>query len=311
VHQSFGDFEFLIVDDGSDRRSSAIIDDWAARDSRIRVIRQENRGFVASLNRLLGEARAPLVARMDGDDICLPDRFAKQLAFLADHPDHGVIGTWSACIQADGSPHPLQPAPKPLSHQELVANFGKGPLLNHNAVIYRRDLVRSVGGYRPAFRHCEDLDLWLRLAHHTRMANLPENLILYRRFPEQVSHRYMVEQALNAQVALAAHEERLAGRPDPTEGLRPCRRSRLSTRCSAAKGSRGASARAPFAVYLYDPRALAEEGYPIILDHVRDGAGANRSALWRAAIRLARHGRVQQGIGLALTLAFAFAMTRR
>ena len=81
--QTFTDFEFLILDDGSRDGTRAIIADYASRDARIRPILRENRGLVVSLNQLLAEARAPLVARMDADDVCLPERFARQIAFLA------------------------------------------------------------------------------------------------------------------------------------------------------------------------------------------------------------------------------------
>ena len=80
--QTFGDFEFLIVDDGSRDSSRAIIEAYAAKDQRIRPILRENRGLIASLNQLIRESRAPVVARMDDDDISHPERFAKQMAFL-------------------------------------------------------------------------------------------------------------------------------------------------------------------------------------------------------------------------------------
>src|SRR4029079_10086491 len=81
--QTFGDFEFLILDDGSRDATTQIVLDYAARDARVRPILRENRGLVASLNQLLDEARAPLVARMDADDIARPERFERQIAFLA------------------------------------------------------------------------------------------------------------------------------------------------------------------------------------------------------------------------------------
>jgi glycosyltransferase involved in cell wall biosynthesis len=96
--QTFADLEFLIVDDGSTDGSRAMIEAYAAKDARIRPILRENRGLIASLNQMLDEARAPLVARMDADDVCLPERLAQQVAFLDAHPDYGVLGCWTVDI---------------------------------------------------------------------------------------------------------------------------------------------------------------------------------------------------------------------
>jgi glycosyltransferase involved in cell wall biosynthesis len=105
--QSFSDFELLILDDGSNDGSRAIIEDYAARDSRIRPIFRANKGLIVSLNQLLAEARAPIIARMDADDISLPERFARQYAFLQENPDYGVVGCWTDEMDEHGSPWPL------------------------------------------------------------------------------------------------------------------------------------------------------------------------------------------------------------
>ncbi|MFM7428012.1 MAG: glycosyltransferase family 2 protein [Elainella sp.] len=81
--QSFGDFEFLILDDGSTDRSSQILQSYAAQDARIHVTRRENQGVAKSLNQLIAQAQGELIARMDADDIALPDRFARQVAFCS------------------------------------------------------------------------------------------------------------------------------------------------------------------------------------------------------------------------------------
>ena len=214
--QTFTDFEFLILNDGSKDQTKSIIDIYAARDPRVRAIHRDNRGLVVSLNQLVEESRAPLIARMDADDICLPDRFAKQMAFLAANPDHGVIGTWTTDIDEHGKPYPIIGDDHPTDHDAFIAGIGNGPMLCHPSVIMRRDLVLSVGGYHGAFKHCEDFDLWLRLAGITKMCSLPERLVRYRHWPNQVSNRHAYVQQVGAVISLLAYQERVAGRPDPT-----------------------------------------------------------------------------------------------
>src|SRR5690606_29775752 len=218
--QTFADFEFLILDDGSSDATPAIIREYTAHDSRIRPIIRGNRGRIASLNQLLAEARAPIVARMDGDDICHPERFSKQMAFLEAHPDYGVVGSWSEDIDEHGRTLEMKGSGHPLDHQAFLQAIGTGgQLICHPAAMFRRDIVLSVGGYHAAFRHCEDFDLWLRLASVTRLGNLPERLIRYRHSAGQVSSRHATEQQIGAAISLAAYKERSAGRLDPTASL--------------------------------------------------------------------------------------------
>ncbi|TIX49868.1 glycosyltransferase family 2 protein [Alteraurantiacibacter aquimixticola] len=300
--QSFGDFEFLILDDGSSDRTAGIIRDFAARDSRIRPIIRENRGLVASLNQLLTEARAPLVARMDADDVCLPDRFARQVAFLEANPDHGVVGCWSYDIDEKGEPWRIDAADHPVTHADFLHNIRHGgPLLVHPAVMYRADIVRSVGGYHAAFRHCEDLDLWLRLASVTKLANLPERLIRYRHYPEQVSKRHATEQQVGAAIAYEAWRARDAGRPDPTAeatALPPI------TQLDEYFGQEGVARRVRQAVtggILHSPVALRDEGFDIMLQSVRDGG--SRSGMWRTVARLLKLGEPLRALRLTAALA--------
>ncbi len=300
--QTFTDFEFLILDDGSRDGSLAIIRHYASRDPRIRVIARENRGLVVSLNQLIEEARAPIIARMDADDICAPDRFAKQMAFLADHPDYGVVGCWTADIDEYGEPYHLGGADHPVTHEDFLAGIGtRGPLLCHPAVMYRRAPVLAVGGYHKAFRHCEDLDLWLRLASVTRLGNLPERLVQYRHYPEQVSSRHATEQQIGAAVTRIAYEERHAGRLDPTatlDALPPI------DELDALFGRKGLSRRVREQVapgLLYSRSGLHDQGFDLVLHYLRDG-GAH-DGMWRTVGRLVRFGAPLRAARLALALA--------
>ena len=178
--QTFTDFEFLIVDDGSTDGTLSILNRFAARDSRIRVISRPNTGIVGALNEMLGLARADLVARMDADDVALPVRFERQVRYLDEHPECVMVGSRVTIIDPDGDA--LTEMGDALSHEQIVTDLlnYKGQMVYHPAVIYRRKAVLDLGGYRPECREAEDLDLFLRLAEVGQIVNLPEPLLKYR-----------------------------------------------------------------------------------------------------------------------------------
>lgn len=301
LDQSFGDFEFLIVDDGSTDRTPSIIEAHAQLDSRIRPIIRENRGLVASLNQLLAEARAPIVARMDADDICLPERFERQMAFLKANPDFGVVGAWTDDIGSDGRPYHLKGQQHPTNHADFLSAIEENTaLLCHPVVMYRRDTVLSVGGYHAAFRHCEDYDLWLRLANITHIASLPERLIRYRHYEGQVSSRHLTEQQIGVVVAKTAYEERKAGRPDPTEALTTLppidELDALFGRPSISAKTRAHVASA----IRYSRPSLRGEGFDILIDHI--AKGGRPLGRWRLVARLCKFGQLGKAAKLAATL---------
>lgn len=302
--QTFGDFEFLIVDDGSRDATPAILRDFQKADSRVRPVVRENRGLIASLNEMLAAARAPIIARMDADDICQPERFERQLAFLTAHPDHGVVGSWSEDIGEDGEPIFRTGAEHPLTHEDVLCAIEAGRhVICHPAAMYRRDVVLSVGGYHAAFRHCEDYDLWLRLASVTKLANIPERLLRYRRYDGQVSNRHATEQQLGTAIAQLAWRERRAGRPDPTADL-----DRLPSidQLDALFRQQGISRRVREQVALgliYSNAAMRGEGFDLLVQHLREGG--QRNGMWRTVVRLLRFGEPTRALRLAATLASA------
>jgi len=302
--QTFGDFEFLILDDGSTDATAAILRSYARADSRVRPIIRENRGLVASLNEMLGQARAPIVARMDADDICRPNRFERQLAFLDQHPDHGVVGSWSEDMGEHGEPIFRTGADHPITHEEVLEAIAEGrQVICHPAAMYRRDVVLSVGGYHAAFRHCEDYDLWLRLASVTKLGNVPERLVRYRRYDGQVSARHSTELQFGTAVAQLAWEERAAGRPDPTAKLNRLPPiddlDALFARPGVARQVREQVALG----LLYSAQAMRDEGFDLLVQHLRDGG--RRDGMWRTVVRLLRFGEPWRALRLATTLALS------
>jgi len=194
--QSFTDFELLILDDGSTDGSLAMLQAYARRDARICLISRENKGLTATLNELIANARGEYMARMDADDIALPDRLARQLEFLRVNPAVLCVGGAFALIDQAG--RYLTTLHPPTSNEEIQDQLVRGHCaLAHPAVMARLQPIRELGGYQRDF--AEDLDLWLRLGEQGQLANLAEEVLHYRLHPASISER-------------AGHRQRDAGR---------------------------------------------------------------------------------------------------
>lgn len=229
--QTFADFEFLIVDDGSTDRSRAILERYAAQDPRIRLTSRPNTGYAAALNELLGLARGELVARMDADDVALPERLARQVDYLRAHPDVVCVGTAVHFIDAAGrflwDRHPG------MEHEAIQERALAGDCaLNHPSVMMRRAALEAVGGYHVEFMPAEDLDLWLRLGEVGRLTNLSDVLMKYRQheasFSEQ--HQRLQLERSAAAVLEACRRRGIPRREVSVSPWRPVdRRSRMQT----------------------------------------------------------------------------------
>lgn len=180
LEQDAVELELVAVDDGSRDRSAELLDAWAARDPRVRVFHQENRGIVATLNRAAELARGELLARMDADDTCLPGRLAAQVAFLDARPECVAVGTRVRMVDPVGAP--IRDFACEQTHEAIDAEHlaGRGGAIVHPAVMMRAEALAAVGSYRPECQFAEDLDLFLRLAEWGRLANLPDLGLLYR-----------------------------------------------------------------------------------------------------------------------------------
>ncbi|MGF1507379.1 MAG: glycosyltransferase, partial [Anaerolineae bacterium] len=178
--------------------------------------------LAAALNQGLKLARSPYIARMDGDDIALPERLEIQAAFLDAHPDLGVVGTQARIIDLqDRDQGPFLDYPRPSS---LVAwHILTGSPLIHPSTFMRTDVLRSVGGYDPAYPVAQDQALWTRLLFVTRLANLPDTLLLYRRHPDAASQVHNHHQRDILYTVRTRAASRLLGRDVDPQALRRIR----------------------------------------------------------------------------------------
>ncbi len=160
--QTLADFEFLILDDGSTDRTPEILKRYAERDPRIHLVSRPNRGLVPTLNEGLALARGEFIARMDADDLALPQRFERQVAYLREHPE--VLCMGGAAMEIDAAGRDLVVTRNPPDDETIQEFLVTGHnRLFHPTVMMRREPVLAVGGYREEMKVGQDLDLWLRL----------------------------------------------------------------------------------------------------------------------------------------------------
>lgn len=213
LFQTFTDFEFLIIDDGSTDESVAIIE--ACQDSRIRLVSNgSNLGLVASLNRGLDLARGEYIARMDADDISLPERLERQVHFMDDHPKVGVCGCWVRFFPEE--PGNIWRLPERFDDIHCWQFHTVG--VAHPSVMLRRRLFVELGlRYDPSYRHIEDFELWDRAMRHMQFANLPEVLVKYRVSANQICTIHAKEQQVAAAVLRLKHLRELGIEPAADE----------------------------------------------------------------------------------------------
>jgi glycosyltransferase involved in cell wall biosynthesis len=186
LNQTFRDFEFIIINDGSTDGSATVLESYRKSDSRLRVYHQENRGVGESLNRGCGLAQGKYIARMDADDIATSGRLMRQVEFMEGHPEVDVVGGAVEFIDATGKSLAITRYPE--TDHEIKTSFSRQNPLVHPTVLFRRDVFLALGGYRAVFK-AEDYDLWLRIAERGQLANLGEVVLKYRIHPDQVTRR--------------------------------------------------------------------------------------------------------------------------
>ncbi len=222
--QTLRDWELICVDDGSKDRTREIAEEFARRDSRVRVLSRGNTGPAIARNEAVAAARGGLIAILDADDVSLPGRLAAQAEFLRLHPDVVCVGSRVLVIDQDGDP--IDVFRVPLNHDEIDRHHvqrGQGGAIMHSAAMMRASVLRGAGGYRARFQPAEDLDLWLRIAELGRLANLEEVLVRYRLNPHGLSFttRSLQNQNANAAVLEARARRGLGALPPPNNSWNP------------------------------------------------------------------------------------------
>lgn len=193
LNQTERDFEFIIINDGSTDNSLEILREYGGRDNRIKIVSRENMGLIFSLNEGVKLAQSNYVARMDADDISLPERFEKQLRFMEIN-DLAVCGTWAEAVDELGNKIKemnYTPNLKKIRSFTLIHN----PFI-HSSVMFRKDVFNKVGGYKKLFKNIEDYELWTRIIFKFKSGNIFENLLKYRLHPEQITRKNNLEMRL-------------------------------------------------------------------------------------------------------------------
>ena len=200
LRQTVGDFELIVIDDASTDASAEIARAYAAKDNRIVLMHNElNSGAARTRNRALDAARGKFITFMDADDLCSPERFAKQLAFFERHPQTDICGSYYTMFGTRGGENDELKIQVPLTHEEIQYQLFFGCPFGMSSVMLRSEPFKRTG---IRFRECmaEDYQLWVDLSEHLRMANIPEYLTFYRRWEDQISTRQLDRQTLSAQL---------------------------------------------------------------------------------------------------------------
>ena len=218
LDQTFKDFELVIVDFGSTDQTIPIVNSFRALDSRVRFYQIPSCGLAEARNAACEFAAGRYVAIMDADDVAMPNRLELQVRYLEAHPEVGALGGATQWIDRNGRvllvhPHSVED-PRAMKARYLPHSPFCQP-----TVLLRREIFFKAGAYRAAFAPAEDIDLWMRMAELSALANLSDVILKYRIHPYQVSQRKLRRQTLCALGAQAAAKYRRSGRPDPLDAV--------------------------------------------------------------------------------------------
>lgn len=196
LNQSFKDFEFIIINDGSTDKTLEILNDYERKDSRIVLINQENKGLTKSLNIGIKKAKGKYIARMDSDDISHPQRLQKQIEFLENNQEYGLVGTNVEKIDEKGK-H-IEFNTTKYSNEEIQKTLYTRNCFAHGSVMINKDLVSKDLYYDEEFKYAQDYRLWAKIAKKFKIANLREPLYKLRLHENSISKEKIELQSIYA-----------------------------------------------------------------------------------------------------------------
>jgi len=214
--QTFADFEFIIIDDGSTDNTISVIEMYAAEDKRILGIYKEHTGLTDSLNVGLARARGQWIARIDADDMALPDRLADQLDFVRVHRDISLVG--GGCVEIGEGGNFIKRHNYPAASAELIDRLEKMiPIFPHSSIFFNREFVSGLGGYNARFTRAQDTDLYFRIGENGRLACGHKPVLKLRRHSETISNEDEGRpQVIMGLAAIICHFLRKNNLPDPS-----------------------------------------------------------------------------------------------
>ena len=201
--QTFTDFELIIINDCPARAENGeVLNEYRERDHRIVVItNDDNIGLTKSLNKGLSIAKGEYIARMDADDISLPKRFERQVAFLDSHPEICGIGTWTGSVDAEGNVNTAAGGMNETYPRWVRAQFLQNSQVAHPAAMFRKRVKDYTVRYDESVRYAQDYSLWVSMLRYGEIANIPEVLFCYRTSEQQITSSKKAEQQQCAGVA--------------------------------------------------------------------------------------------------------------
>lgn len=216
LNQTFEDFEFLIINDGSSDRSKEIA--LSYQDQRIKVIdNPANLGTAHSSNLGLKLAKGEFIARLDSDDISIPVRLEKQLRLIKEDSKCGIVCSWVNLINRDGKF--LKAKKIDLSPEDMYYWLNFRCRITHSSVFYRKDCILAVGGYDNRYKYADDYDLWLRVSKIKKIKQNKEVLVEWRDNPSGITSSKSKEQNLEVKKIILNNLWKITGRKYPYKDI--------------------------------------------------------------------------------------------